>query len=84
MATPRLRDIPGAFTISDVAVALGIRRDVARHRVDRAVERGFLQKVRAVLLDEAERHIEYPVYVIPGVTLPGTEEIKGAMNGTAV
>lgn len=83
MAAARLRDIPGAFTITDVATALETRRDVARHRVRRAVERGYLMKTRAVLLDEAERHIEYPVYYIPGTSYPTVEKIKGAINGTA-
>lgn len=81
MATARLRDLPGAFTLSDVAMAAGVRRDVARHRVRRAVERGVLNVTRAVLLDEAERHIEYPVYYIPGNSTPTMKEIGKTING---
>lgn len=80
-SAPRLRDIPGAFTLSDVAMAAGVRRDVARHRVRRAVERGVLKSTRAVLLDEAERHIEYPVYYIPGNKKPSLEQIGETING---
>lgn len=81
MAIPRLRNIPGAFTVTDGVLATGKTRDAVKCRLRRRAEKGLLKTTRAVILDEVSRHIEYPVYTIPDNLHPTLDDIKEIVNG---